>query len=482
MLLIISNTDTFTGFSSTKRKGRGKKLAKGRAKVSKAKNKPVPSKLNLKKTLVQKVEQEESFGRWGQSMPVEVLANIFHMVVSQEGAIPFLCRVGRVCHLWNAAAASPALWRSVSVGYCWIAPGQTQLPNMELRIRNTMSWLAQNRFSLLKHFSLSHWKKQVDYVVEVVSQSCPHLQSLKLSYCTGLTTKSFQSLGENCRSLKSINVQHSELQVEGFVSFLESHGSQIQQILFTHGPKNDRLLAAISRGCCPELELLEINTKLDSGYSQLPICIQALQNGCPKLQTFRMLNVTPLNKVVRNGPECTAGFPLLEELCIATASWSTMRDQDLKNILYGSPKLRVLDLRGCYGITTAGLAALPCEELECLFWGLYVGNSSSSKKGLHLLTQKWSGTLRELDLTNQLFSEEDMEIAVGHLATGTGADSLCSLNLSGTKITIPALRLIIGQASALNYLNLSSCRDIPRGLKRVYRGQRDIRQLLDKLP
>jgi len=44
----------------------------------------------------------------------------------------------------------------------------------------------------------------------------------------------------------------------------------------------------LKKGCCPELRLLEINTKLDGGYCQLPICIQALQIGCPKLQVLNL--------------------------------------------------------------------------------------------------------------------------------------------------------------------------------------------------
>ncbi|XP_064840004.1 LOW QUALITY PROTEIN: F-box/LRR-repeat protein 6 [Oncorhynchus masou masou] len=495
MLLIISNTNQYDNIWRPNTKGRKKKkILKGKAKVipAKKKNTVLPKGKATKKPLIKKGEleptlqhhQEEGFDSWGQSLPVEVLVNIFKMVVHQDGAVPFLCRVAKVCHLWNAAAASPALWRSVSVGYCWLEPGKTHLPKTVLKIRNTVSWLAQNRFSQLRDFSLNHWKNNVDHVVEVLSQSCPHLRSLKLSYCTGVTEKAFQSLSGSCRSLDRINVQYSEIQVEGLVTFLESYGSQLRQILFTHGPRNDRLLTAISRGCCPELQLLEINTKLDSGYCQLPICIQALQNGCPKLQTFRMLNVIPMPKMTRNGSGSTSGFPLLEELCMATTAVSFMTDQDLTKIVYDSPKLRVLDLRGCSRITAAGLSSLPCEELECLYWGLYFSSNvtvSLSKKGIHLLTQKWSGTLQELDLANQLFSEEDMEIAMGHLAQRTGENPLRSLNLSGTKVTTPALRLVIGQSTALNYLNLSSCRYLPRGLKKLYRGQEEIHQLLDKL-
>lgn len=38
------------------------------------------------------------------------------------------------------------------------------------------------------------------------------------------------------------------------------------------------------RGCCPHLELLEVNTMLDSKDCELPVYIQALQIACPKLK------------------------------------------------------------------------------------------------------------------------------------------------------------------------------------------------------
>uniref|UniRef100_A0A8C1IH00 F-box and leucine-rich repeat protein 6 n=1 Tax=Cyprinus carpio TaxID=7962 RepID=A0A8C1IH00_CYPCA len=449
MLLIISNINSSDSIWKPKRKGCKKKKihAKGKSKTSANKTKKAPVKAKTPKSV-----NADGFDRWGQSLPIEVLVKIFQFAVLQDGAVPFLCRVGRVCRLWNGAASSPILWRSVSVGYCWIEPGKSQLPGTEQKIRNTIDWLAENRLSQLREFSLCHWKKHVDYVIQKVSQSCTNLHSLKLSYCTGMTETAFQNLGAQCRSLENINLQHSEVCMQ-------------------------------TKGCCPELMLLEINTKLDGGYCQLPICIQALQIGCPKLQTFRLMNVTPVPKKIRNTPSSTSGFPMLEELCIATSSHSFMTDGDLNNVLHGSPHLRVLDLRGGSRITATGLYALPCERLECLYWGLYFNSNTmvASKKGIHMLAHKWSSTLRELDLANQPFSEEDMEIAMGHLAHGAGVDLFRSLNLSGTKITSSALRLLISQSPALKYLNLSSCRYLPRGLKRVYHGREDIQLLLDKL-
>lgn len=497
MLLVISSSTSQydnSAWTPPKKGSKKKKLTKGKGKAKPVKRKKtVRATPKLANNPVAKekedinvfVPQKATDHRWGQSLPEEVLISIFQMVLVQDGAVPFLCRVGSVCRLWNAAASSPVLWRKVTVGHCWIAPGKTQLPKTEKKIKDTFNWLAENRFSQLRDFSLCHWTKNATYAVEVVSQLCPHLRSLKLSYCTGLAATAFHSLGLHGRSLQSMDLQYSEFQVEGLLEYLENHGSQIKQILFTHGIKNDRLLSAITRGCCPDLELLEVNTKLDSKDCELPVCIQALQMACPKLKTFRMLNVTPLHKTMRNhGADSTLGFPLLEELCIATTSLSYLTDKDLWDILFGSTRLRVLDLRGCSRITPSGLATLPCLELECLFWGQYFSSNvglSSLKKGLHVVTQKWSRTLQQLDIANQLFTEEDLEIAMGYLAQATEADTLRSLNLSGTRITPPALRQVIGHMTALSYLNLSACRYLPRGMKRIYRGQEDIRQLLDKL-
>ncbi|XP_030202735.1 F-box/LRR-repeat protein 6 [Gadus morhua] len=422
--------------------------------------------------------------RWGQSLPEEVLVSIFQMIVVQDGAIPFLCRVSRVCRLWNTAAASPGLWRSVSMGFCWITPSKTQTPRTEEKIKNTIGWLASDRFSQLKEFTLNHWKKNVDYAVKVVSQSCPQLASLNLSYCTGVTGQAFLSLAENSPSLQSINMQYSEYQVEGLAQLLKTNGGKIRKFLFTHGSRNDMLLAALSRGCCPDLEFLEINWNVQKGgFCELPIHIQALQHGCPKLKTFRLLNVVLGRKTIRNAEVSALGFPRLEELCMATSSSCPTSDRDLWDLLLASPKLRVLDLRGCFYISAPGLAALPCEELECLFWGQYFNSKCNSwpppaRKDLHKLTEKWSRSLRELDLANQLFSEEDLELALGHLARAPDADTLRSLNLSGTRISAPALRLIIQQSTALNYLNVTSCRNLPRGQKRVHRGHEEISQLL----
>lgn len=85
------------------------------------------------------------------------------------------------------------------------------------------------------------------------------------------------------------------------------------------------------------------------------------------------MNINPIPKMIRNTPSSTIGFPMLEELCIASSSHSFLNDQDLLNVLHGSPHLRVLDLRGCSRITAAGLFALPCQGNNLFFPTSYSG-------------------------------------------------------------------------------------------------------------
>ncbi|XP_008400658.1 F-box/LRR-repeat protein 6 isoform X2 [Poecilia reticulata] len=485
MLLYISNTSSQAEGSlwTSRRKTVSKaKLLKNQKK----KKKTVCPKSRLERKTVKEEEEDRlpEEDRWGQLLPEEVLVSIFQMLVVQDGAVPFLCRVSRVCRLWNAAAATLTLWRKVAVNHCWIQPARGQTEKTSNRIKETFTWLAENRFSQLRDFTLCHWATSVDFALQTVSEFCPQLRSVHLSYCRGVTGSGLRSLGLRSRSLQRLNLQHSEFQVEGLVDFLEEHGKQIRQMLFTRSHRNDKVLAAIAKGFCPDLELLEVNKKLDSKDTELSVCFQSLQKACPKLKIFRMFNIQIQHKAMRKRGESEAGFPLLDEFCIANTEYSYMTDQVLLDVLFGSTRLRVLDLRGSTRITTFGLAQLPCPKLECLFWGQYFTKNigfTSVKKNLQLLMEKWGPTLQQLDITNQPFTEADLQVALAFLAQVAEADTLLSLNLSGTKITAQALRPVVERMTALGYLNLSSCRNLPRGVKKIYRSQEEIQELLANL-
>lgn len=106
-----------------------------------------------------------------------------------------------------------------------------------------------------------------------------------------------------------------------------------------------------------------------------------------------------------------------------------------------------------------------------------------AKDGSPLLTRKWYHTLRELDFSGQGFSEKDLEQALAVFSGTPGGlhPALCSLNLRGTRVTPSTVSSVISGCPGLLYLNLESCRCLPRGLKRVYRGLEEVQWCLEQL-
>ncbi|XP_053786100.1 F-box/LRR-repeat protein 6 isoform X3 [Desmodus rotundus] len=395
---------------------------------------------------------------WGDRIPLEILLQIFGLLVAADGPMPFLGRAARVCRRWHEAASQPALWHTVTLSPPLAGRHTKGGAKAEKKLLASLEWFMPNRFSQLQRLTLIHWKSQVHAVLKLVSESCPRLTFLKLSDCHGVTPNTLTVLAGACPQLHSLDIQHSTVESTAVVSFLEAVGPRMRKLWLTCSPQTTAILGALLSSCCPQLQLLEV---------------------------LRLLNLVwlpkPSGRVATPGP----GFPSLEELCLAGPTCNFVGDEALGRLLHGSPNLRLLDLRGCARITPAGLRDLPCRELEQLYLGLY-GMSDRltlAKEGSPLLTQKWAHTLRELDLSGQGFSEKDLEEALGAFsgAPGGSQPALCSLNLRGTRVTPSTVSSVISSCPGLRFLNLESCRCLPRGLKRAYQGPEDVQRCLEQL-
>ncbi|XP_057388043.1 F-box/LRR-repeat protein 6 isoform X9 [Balaenoptera acutorostrata] len=433
--------------------------------------------------------QQEPDPGWGDRIPLEILLQIFGLLVAADGPIPFLGRAARVCRRWHEAASQPALWHTLTLSPPLAGRPAKSGTKTEKKLLASLEWLMPSRFSQLQRLTLIHWKSQVHPVLKLVSESCPRLTFLKLSDCHGVTPDTLIMLAKACPQLHSLDIQHSMVESTAVVG----HGWAGAELGAEPGTARPPTLCSpppLQGSCCPQLQLLEVSTGLNHNSTPLQLPVEALQKGCPQLQVLRLLNLTwlpkPSGRAMTPGP----GFPRLEELCLASSTCNFVSNEVLDRLLHGSPHLRLLDLRGCARITPAGLHDLPCQELEQLHLGLY-GMSDRltlAKEGSLLLTQKWCHTLQELDLSGQGFSEKDLEQALAAFSGTPGGShlALCSLNLRGTRVTPGTVSSVISNCPGLLYLNLESCRCLPRGLKRAYRGpeevQRCLQQLLTSLP
>ncbi|XP_032171635.1 F-box/LRR-repeat protein 6 isoform X2 [Mustela erminea] len=422
---------------------------------------------------------------WGDRIPLEILLQIFGLLVAAEGPMPFLGRAARVCRRWHEAASQPALWHTVTLSPPLAGRPAKSGAKAEKKLLASLEWLMPSRFSQLQRLTLIHWKSQVHPVLKLVSECCPRLTFLKLSDCHGVTPDTLVMLAKACSQLHSLDIQHSMVESTAVVNFLEEAGPRMRKLWLTYSSQTTAILGALLGSCCPRLQVLEVSTGISRNSTPLQLPVEALQKGCPQLQVLRLLNLMwlpkPAGRVAAPGP----GFPSLEELCLAGSTCNFVSDEALGRLLHGSPSLRLLDLRGCARITPAGLCDLPCQELQQLHLGLY-GMSDRltlAKEGSHLLTHKWCHSLRELDLSGQGFSEKDLEQALAAFSATPGGSppALCSVNLRGTRVTPSTVSSVISSCPGLLYLNLESCRCLPRGLKRAYRGQEEVQWCLEQL-
>ncbi|XP_073412625.1 F-box/LRR-repeat protein 6 isoform X2 [Dendrobates tinctorius] len=414
---------------------------------------------------------------WGSVIPQEILHRVFQLVVESEGAVPALCRLAQVCRLWHHVTSSPDLWRRVSVSTCWKIPKKNNPPRLQMKIRNTIEELIKNRLSQVSDFSLNHWKDHIPFVLQSLASYCPLLTALTLSHCGKVTADALKSVGEHCPHLTSLKLEDSEVDSKAISRFLEVRGSSLRCLFLSSSCQSNKILSLLTSGSCPELRMLEVNREV----AEVQFCAEDLQGSCPKLEVLRLLNFSfrLKSRSSQEGP----GFCHLQELCLATSIFSTITDTDVKRLLRDCTSLRVLDLRGCYRVSTEGISDLPCTDLENLYLGVYYFLSGRVQyhTGCSAITRRWRHSLQELDLTGMSFSVSELREALGILAGNGTNDTLKSLVLSGTKVSGSIVRDVVSGCRALTHLDLSSCRNIPRGLKCDYRGRERVLQCLDML-
>ena len=197
------------------------------------------------------------------------------------------------------------------------------------------------------------------------------------------------------------------------------------------------------------------------------------------MRTLRTTNtMLGLNEVPVREQMSSPGFPYLEELTIGVDQrgyFDGMDDQQIERILKKSDKLKVLDIRGCKSITDSTLVRLPCWDIEYL----YVSGCSvttSSKDGLELLVKKWCRTLVDLDIGNTT-DNKTVDWAIMALVENEDVIRLKKLNLFGTGVSLKQLTKLLNCCKTLEILNLTSCRALPRGMKRMYHNREDVASL-----
>lgn len=421
---------------------------------------------------------------WGSLIPENVLLKIFQNVVEKEGALPTLFRLGRVCALWRNVSLSSTLWRSMDLS-TWVKE--------KYRTELKLKWFIENRGRGCTDLNVSNWKvTDISCILAKLSESCPNLTGITLNGWKGFTSDHLTFLVDNIPKLErldlsSINVEmnasKSAVGLQSLCNSLQTINGRLTHLHLAH----NRLagipqILTILASHCPNLVLLDLSNVRTAAISHGILHVEKLQHGCQKLKVLRVTNshVTLSQASIQEMMD-SPGFPELEELSVAalTDESRLISDEHLQRILKSSSKLKLLDVRGCTRLTHESLIRLPAWDIKHLFLsGCSVTRDVGS--GLELIASKWAHSLVEIDLA-WANVQQPLGNALKALAEKGSESPLTHLNLCGSSVSEDAVKEILANCPNMNSINLSSCRGLPRGVKRLMHGPTEIQELRDVL-
>ena len=101
---------------------------------------------------------------------------------------------------------------------------------------------------------------------------------------------------------------------------------------------------------------------------------------------------------------------------------------------------------------------------------------ANSSDGLELMVRKWAKGLRELDVSGTSGSRT-INNAFEALIDSSPDTVIKKLNICSTSASLKPLTRLLKNCPTIEYLNLSSCRGLPRGMKRLYSTKENVLQL-----
>uniref|UniRef100_A0A182QIU2 F-box domain-containing protein n=1 Tax=Anopheles farauti TaxID=69004 RepID=A0A182QIU2_9DIPT len=421
---------------------------------------------------------------WANEVPDPVLYTIFKNVVQDEGSIPALMRLSRVCSTWYKMAQTPSLWRTVDLG-TWTKD--------RFKTEQKLKWLIENRLKHATEVGLANWKvTNVQCVLDKLLESAPNLTSITLTGWKALSSDHLLFLVQNFKSLQSLDLSSVNAEVNAnktavgqtsLCNAITEMGSRLTHLHLAHNRLGGLplIVKALSTHC-PNLVLLDLSNVSTVAISHGILHIEQLQHGCQKLKVLRITN-SHINLSTASLQEQmeSPGFPELEELSVASLADEArvFNDEFLQRILKTSTKLTLLDVRGCARLTHDSLIRLPTWDLKHLFLsGCSINRDMGA--GLELIASKWAHSLIEFDLA-WASATKPLDDALKALADKGAESPLKYLNLCGSSVSMEAVKEVLANCPHINAINLASCRGLPRGVKRLLQGAQEIAELRENL-
>lgn len=213
------------------------------------------------------------------------------------------------------------------------------------------------RCKSLREISLSKCIGVTDNGISAIAACCTELNKLDLTCCRDLTDIAIKAVATSCRYLSCLMMESCGLVTERSLTMLGEGCPLLRELDLTDCRINDKGLKSISR--CSELITLNLGLCLNisaEGIIHIGACCSNLQ----ELDLYRSVGIRDAGlEAIANG--CPRLRSINLSYCINVTDYAMKSLSRLK-------KLHNLEVRGCPGISSAGLSAiaLGCKRLVAL--------------------------------------------------------------------------------------------------------------------
>ncbi|GBM39056.1 hypothetical protein AVEN_119757-1 [Araneus ventricosus] len=320
--------------------------------------------------------------------------------------------------------------------------------------------------------------------IKKVYESLPLLNCVNFSNVMGIRSKHFfGELTGRCPELQeivfndklhnySISPRIVGFPIHGctlFKDFLRVHGTNLVSLVFS----NLYLMATVDLfstigNSCPNLEVLKVENVDHDDTVSFPTV--QMQSHCPKLRILCL----GYPVIIANQARVT-GFINLEIFKNPSKLNFLFPRCSVDAVIFESQKLKELDISKCVFTKSNCLHPVNYSHLESL------NISSGIVYDVACFTevmQKWSDSLKVLDVSNM--TDVSLNDVFQSVILDGGLANLTTLNLKGTSVTIPTVKLIVENCPQLHVLNLEFCFELEE-FSSKYEGETAILRLCSRL-
>ena len=452
------------------------KVAKKRVKKA-ASSGPNQKRKKTRRDIKSNEENQDTSKGHPSRLPPEVLLKIFIYGVQLEGITQFLPRVSRVCKEWHDTASDPSLLKHLDLSfYGEVGDSTNQRRVINLTKQRLDMLLSSRNLSHCQSLNLSGQDKlSVSHIKTMLAQT-PNLASLDLRGCQ-VNSDMLKKLPELNPFLQRIDLSYlfqssnslSYGSVEGLVT---AFGSKLVELrlggMVAINNKLEAMLKTIML-CCPLLEELDLSRPLNTSISAIQYVVDMgkLTRACPRLTEIRLDGYSILDETEETRPHSSA-FPRLRifsqslHLCQQhehSAFYRMFYKNELAELNISQTNLQPSKVGG----VTSKVTSVKRLNLSNMLW------SSEDVTEIGSCMSSWLDSIEILDLSGNKRESFNDELSFFSQPGQCAGAHLQAINLSNSVVNSQSVLNIVRHCKSLRAIDLTACRELPRGCKRAFR-------------